>query len=242
MENKDITLSILIPVFNTEEYLEECIDSLLHQNLKDYEIIMINDGSTDSSKKIIHSYMEDYPFIRYYEQTNSGQGTARNVGIDHARGKYIYFMDSDDYLVEYKLNKLLNIVIEENLDGIFFEGEAFLHGNVEMKLQQFDYIRKKEYGCYSSGELLLSDFSLNNDLIVQPCLYIVKKSVLIDHNLYFPDKYKHEDEFFSVTLFLYLQKVCHVKEVVFRRRVRENSTMTNVNKTPSFVGYVHVLS
>src|SRR5699024_3919744 len=175
------------------------IDSILNQNLEDYEVIFINDGSTDSSKEIILSYKNKYPFMKYFEQTNQGQGTARNVGIEHSLGKYIYFMDSDDYLVAGQLNKMLMLANEDSLDGIFFDGQSFSHDNPEVKLVKPNYTRKKEYGLYSEGELLLSDLSLNNDLLISPCLYIIKKDLLIDNKLYFSDNYKHEDKNFTTT-------------------------------------------
>ena len=242
MNHKDeCLLSVIIPVYNTELYLEECLDSILEQKIEDYEILIVNDGSTDTSKDIILSYKAKYPFIRYFEQENSGQGTARNVGIDNARGKYIYFMDSDDYLAEGKLKEMLICADQNDLDAIFFDGKGFLHENPEKNMDRFNYKRSKEYGLFSQGELLLHEFSQNNEVIIQPCLYITKRRIIVDNKLYFPDHFKHEDEYFTVTLFLYINKCFHTNKDVFMRRVRANSTMTNPNKIPSFQGYVNVL-
>lgn len=242
MGSTKLILSIIIPVYNTELYLEECVESILKQNLEDFEIIFVNDGSNDNSKNIMLQYENRYHFVKYYEQKNAGQGVARNVGLRHAQGTYIYFMDSDDYLVAGKLREMLNKAIKKDWDAIFFDGESFEHEHPDKNIERFDYKRKKEYGFYTSGELLLHDLSRNDELIIQPCLYLVKKEVYEKHSLVFPEKHIHEDEFFTVTLFLYVNKVYHTSEIVFMRRVREHSTVTNKNKTPSFLGYVNVLS
>src|SRR5699024_11228741 len=93
-------ISIFIPVFNTGKYLSECLDSLLNQGLENYEIIIIDDGSTDNSAEIIEKYSNSYSNIINIYQKNNGQGSARNKGLKIAQGEYIYFMDSDDYLTK----------------------------------------------------------------------------------------------------------------------------------------------
>lgn len=240
VENK-MMLSIIIPVYNTELYLRECLDSILNQTIKGYEIIIINDGSVDGSKKIIMEYCKAFNNILYFEQENSGQGTARNIGIEKSSGKYLYFMDSDDYLVSGKLKEMLEFVNHENLDAVFFDGDSFLHERPEEKLQGFDYVRTKEYGRYESGEQLLASLSQRNEVIISPCLYIVKSDVIKENNLLFPDRIKHEDEYFTLSVFLYIKSCYHSKEIVFMRRLRQNSTMTNTNKIPSLNGYTKVL-
>ena len=94
----NITVSVIIPVYNTEKYLEECLKSVINQTLKVIEIICIDDGSTDNSPDILKEYSEKDGRIRIYSQTNKGQGAARNRGIDLAKGEYVYFIDSDDFM------------------------------------------------------------------------------------------------------------------------------------------------
>ena len=94
-----VKVSIIVPIYNTEKYLIKCLDSLVNQTLTDIEILLINDGSTDNSQKIIDEYVKKYPNIcRCFRQENSGQACARNVGINSARGDFIAFVDSDDYV------------------------------------------------------------------------------------------------------------------------------------------------
>lgn len=248
MGKTDLLLSIIIPVYNTELYLEECVESLLNQNLENFEIIFVNDGSTDNSKTIMLRYQEEYPYIHYFEQENAGQGKARNFGLQQAKGTYIYFMDSDDYLLPGALNKMLTKASADDLDAIYFNGKSFYPEQTDKNGEPITEDHKqatgfysKEYGFYSDGEQLLHDLSINNNLVIQPCLYLVKKEIYDIHELYFPENHIHEDQFVTVTLFLYVRNLYHTDEIVFMRRIRRQSSVTNQDKKPSFLGYVNVL-
>ena len=102
-------ISVVLPVYNVEEYLERCIDSIINQGIKetDYEIILVNDGSTDGSFDICRKYEKSLSCIRCYSQKNQGLSVARNTGISHAQGQYIMFVDSDDYIEKNCLFKKL---------------------------------------------------------------------------------------------------------------------------------------
>ena len=106
-------ISIIIPVYNTEQYLEQCIDSILNQTLKDIEIILINDGSTDKSYNILKKYEKKDSRIVVINQKNKGQGEARNIGIKIAKAPYIAFVDSDDFISPFMLQKLYIKIIRK---------------------------------------------------------------------------------------------------------------------------------
>lgn len=113
--------SIIIPMFNTEKYIGECLDSIMMQNFSDYEVIVVDDGSTDGSCEIVSRYIKGKLNINLLKQKNSGVSAARNLGIEKARGKYIIFVDSDDFLVNESLEFLKNTLLENNdLDMLFF--------------------------------------------------------------------------------------------------------------------------
>lgn len=120
-----IKLSIIVPVYNVENYLERCILSVLSQDIPhdDYEIIIINDGSTDNSYNIAKQLEKVHNNIRLFTQENKGPSTARNYGIDLAKGDYIWFVDSDDYIVECCLAQLLSVIAEKKLDILYFTFE-----------------------------------------------------------------------------------------------------------------------
>ena len=93
-----VKVSVIVPVYNVEKYIDKCLDSLVNQTLKDIEIIVVNDGSPDDSQQVIDMYVKKYPKkIKSYIKENGGQGSARNLGLEHAKGEYISFVDSDDY-------------------------------------------------------------------------------------------------------------------------------------------------
>lgn len=118
-----LKLSIIVPVYNTEKYLHRCIESLLDQDLSpdEYEIILIDDGSTDSSPKICDEYAEKYPQIKTSHQENRGVSTSRNLGIENAGGKYIAFVDSDDWVERKSLVQILNECERKNLDVCIYK-------------------------------------------------------------------------------------------------------------------------
>ena len=114
--NKEYKLSVIIPVYNVEEYLVETLDSVVNQTMDNYEIILVNDGSTDNSQSIIDDYAKRYENIVSIYQENSGPGKARNKGIDVSRGEYIIFVDSDDIIPRDALLKRYNHAIDNNAD------------------------------------------------------------------------------------------------------------------------------
>ena len=117
MEQSNIQISIIIPVYNTEKYIQKCIDSLYQQNLN-IEIIFIDDGSTDNSKEIINNYSKKDDRIKVLSQNNQGPAVARNLGLEVAQGNYIAFLDSDDWIENNSLEMLYNVAIEFDVDMI----------------------------------------------------------------------------------------------------------------------------
>ncbi len=114
-------VSIIIPVYNVEKYLKECLNSVVNQTLKEIEIICVDDGSTDNSLSILEEYAKKDNRINLLKQENSGAGAARNKGLDSARGEYIYFLDSDDFLELNAIEILYNQIAKNQADICFFK-------------------------------------------------------------------------------------------------------------------------
>lgn len=116
-------LSIIIPVYNTGKYLDDCLTSLLHQDIphEQYEIICVNDGSTDNSLEILNGYASDNENIQVIDQQNAGHAAARNVGLQAAQGRYVWFVDSDDYIDAGCLGFLLRILNENQIDFLMWD-------------------------------------------------------------------------------------------------------------------------
>lgn len=199
-------LSIIIPMYNASQYIERCINSIYHQglNVNEFEVIVINDGSTDNSLEIVKDYFTSYKNIRFFSQKNSGQGAARNLGIKHATGEYILFLDSDDFLLPQSINKILGIVKHVSCDVINFLMEVELPtGNVkESYLYHYDYDK-----IYSGKELLLRT-GIN---IGSACSSLYKRSFILRNNIFFPVDMKHEDVFFSYQIYTFASRVIFTK-------------------------------
>ena len=130
-------VSIIVPVYNVEKYLKRCLDSLVNQTLKDIEIICVNDGSTDGSLAILNEYVRNDDRIVVINQENSGQSVARNRGIDVAKGEYLGFVDSDDWVSEDYFERLHNSAIQNNAE-IAVGGIIRLHRFNRRKFLTFD--------------------------------------------------------------------------------------------------------
>lgn len=130
----ELLLSYIVPVFNTEPYLLRCLRSIVHQNLPDkaYEVLVVDDGSTDGSQALVQSFInQGHTQVRLLEQPNSGVSAARNLALDHARGAYVYFIDSDDFLMEGQMSTLLAQAVDEDLDVLVFNyNRADGEGNI----------------------------------------------------------------------------------------------------------------
>ena len=123
-------LSIIVPIYNMEKYLERCIESLIVQDVEDMEILLINDGSTDGSKNIINRYTEKYSFVKGYEKPNGGLSDARNYGIEKAAGEYIAFVDSDDYVAQNMYKTMLKKAYRQNYDIVVCDFEEIYPDHV----------------------------------------------------------------------------------------------------------------
>lgn len=179
-------VSIIIPVYNTEKHLRRCLESVTNQTVKDIEIIVINDGTTDNSESIINEYIKkENSLIKYYSKPNEGVAKTRNYGIEKANSDYILFVDSDDYIDENLIEKLMPY-INKNIDVIKFKLKRVNeNGNT---LENVDGpVFEKTTGSEAFNKLYSEDV-----LIDSPCVYLMKRNLFIDNNFKFNKTY-HED-------------------------------------------------
>ena len=235
---KEVKVSVIVPVYNVELYLKECLDTVVNQTLKEIEIIIVNDGSTDSSGKIIEEYANQYENIITVVQENHGLGHARNQGFRKASGEYIYFMDSDDKIDIDMLENLYNLAIHEKLDTILFDADVFCEEE-ELKdsTKNFNYVRKQQYTDVMDGITIMNKMIDNNDYKTSVCLRFISRTLLEELKINFLEGIIHEDEWFSFKTLLESKRVKHVPNQYFHRRVRSNSIMTARTRKRSFVGY-----
>jgi glycosyltransferase involved in cell wall biosynthesis len=186
-------LTIIVPVYNVEKYLGKCLDSLLDQDIpyKDYEIIIVNDGSNDSSLEVAKSYLNIFEdFIYLFTQENKGVGAARNVGIRQANGKYLFFIDSDDYIRPNCLRNLLNCAENEDLDILRYNYVA-VRDNGEI----FPKTRNSVSSIVYSENIVDGETFLANCLgwACYPWLFLFKTSLIKENHLIFIDNIYFED-------------------------------------------------
>jgi glycosyltransferase involved in cell wall biosynthesis len=190
IQGKNVFFSIIVPVYNVENYLKQCLDSILYQTYSDFEIILVNDGSTDSSPEICSFYQNISAKIILINKENGGLSDARNAGLKIAKGDYIIFTDSDDYWAGDQILKELNELIKiSNPDVVIHEESRFFSTN-DVKCKFNQKFLKEKSGDFKNEVLELIYY----DLYVG-CAWdkIVKRSILLDNELYFPLGRKSED-------------------------------------------------
>ncbi|MDR1969333.1 MAG: glycosyltransferase [Burkholderiaceae bacterium] len=222
-----LDISVIIPAFNIENYIAEALESALRQNPPFAKIIIVDDGSTDDTQKIIKKYND--PRIQYHYQENQGLGPARNAGIELAKTEYIYFMDGDDIL-ESGMTQHIQEQIDSTpcqLDAILFSAIDFDHDTGTISPFSVYYERKRP-GVYDSGRdaLFWSLRKKNNPAPVW--LYVFKKSILKKQPQLKFLNILHEDEIFTPDLLLRCGTTTISNKVLYRRRVRSGSIMTSV--------------
>ena len=221
-----VKISVILPVYNVAPYLDETFGSLINQSLKDIEIIAVNDGSTDQSEAIIRKYMQQDSRISYFYQENQGQSVARNLALQHATGKYIYMMDSDDILYDPNALQICYEYAEKNIaDFIFFDGDILQEEDAEHISWNYKRTKSLEEDKSYDGNSLLN---LMLDLRKHNCvvwLLLINHDYLNRLGLTFYPGIIHEDELFTTKLTLQSQKIYCLKKSFVKHRVRSASTM-----------------
>lgn len=189
MENKNPLFSIIVPIYNVENYLRECLDSVKSQTVTDFECIMVNDGSTDFSGDIATEYtLNDKRFIKL-TQENQGLSGARNTGIRNARGQYIVFLDGDDFFKSDALENLNTLIKKDCPDIIISSSIAYYEDSKSMIPREWTIPEKWS----TQGELLDIISNTKNFILAAWCI-VVQKEYLLKNNLMFYPGLKHEDE------------------------------------------------
>lgn len=225
-------VSVVIPVYNTSRYLKECLDSILSQTLSDIEVICIDDGSTDDSGSMLDAYAQADSRVRVIHQHNQGIAASRNTGMQHVRGSYVYFMDSDDILATNAFEELLTFAEERNTDIVFFGAESFFDEQfLSTRKTNYKgtlvYSRKAHYPWVASGQEMLVSLSKNDEYYCPIWIQFFRTDFLRNHQLSYFVGIQHEDELFSMMAILLAKRVACLDRMYFKRRIRSNSIMTS---------------
>ena len=233
-------VSVIIPVYNTEKYVRQAVESILLQTLKDIEIIIVNDGSTDGSMTILEELAAQDERIKLFSQENQGQSIARNFALQKVGGKYLYFMDSDDYLENDALELCFEKAESNNLDFVLFDAEILNPQDttaIDITYQRTQIM--DEESIYTGNELL-NLFIRKYIFTPSPCLSFINIAFLRQKNLSFYPGIIHEDQLFTCKLYLNANKVMCIAKPFFKRRFRSDSTMTNRFAWKNMRGYLTV--
>lgn len=210
-------VSIIIPVYNVEKYIDKCLHCLVNQTLKNIEIIIVNDGSPDNSQIIIDKYVEKYPNkIKSFIKENGGQGSARNFGLTKATGEYIGYVDSDDYIELDMYEKLYNKAKTKNYDIVSC-------GNYN--------VSENDGNKKTDNVLSIYNNKLENTMFGKIAVWnkIYKKEILLENNIEFKEKVWYEDLAFTIKAILNSKSFALVNEPLYNYLIRQGSTMNNSN-------------
>lgn len=235
---QEIKVSVVIPVYNVEKYLPQCLDSCINQTLKEIEIVCVNDGSTDKSLEILYSYAKKDPRIKVVTQSNQGAGAAKNLGASATKGEYLIFVDSDDWLEPNALNLLYEKIKTDNADIVFFNCFNYYEETERKDIYKFAdvyYSRFKEKPFSPSAA---SDIIFNaNGLTFK----IYKRKLWVDKDIKFSAHKFVEDSypFFKFLLNAETASVLNLPVYNYRRHV--NSSSSNPSKYISDIFDVYEL-
>ena len=207
-------ISIIIPVYNVEEYIERCLKSAIEQTIKETEIIIVNDGSTDKSKEKIEKYIkENKDKIIYLEKENGGLSSSRNYGLKYAKGEYVAFLDSDDYIEKEAYEQMYELAKKENSDMVQC---GFL----------WEYPNKKKKAVV---EICKNKKELMEKGRVEAWNKLIKREIIEKNDIKFPEGLRYEDMEFFYKLIPYLNKVSYINKDFIHYTQRQNSIANTQN-------------
>ena len=242
---KDI-ISVIVPVFNDEKRIARCIESVINQSYGDFELIIIDDGSQDSSSLIANSYAQDDKRIKIIKSTNKGPSIARNIGIKNSIGEFIFFLDSDDYLENDALKSLVIRIKDRNVDLVI--GDFFSINKIKIQSENSSYfsktvnLTKTETNKYVSFYLKRPN---KYPLFVYSWGRLFKASIIKKNNLFFNKELRtFEDVDFNFRYLIWVDKVCFVKKNILNHTIHNSylSEAMRIPENPSqFFGYKQAL-
>ena len=211
-----LKFSVIVPIYNAENYLSQCLTSIIEQSLKDIEIILVNDGSTDNSVAIIHQFIQKDKRILFETQDNSGPGIARNVGLKIAQGKYIAFVDGDDYLALNCLEKLYHALEKKQADILCFGAFGVRNKEYTVRVASpelsqnstqalISYLQYQHYATSCWTKAIRRDLLLKNKIVFENFLYA-------------------EDTLFCLWAFAYAKNIVSISEKLYYYRYTQDST------------------
>ena len=215
-----IKISLIIPVYNVEKYLEKCLSTCVNQDISidEYEIIIVNDGTKDNSLNIVYEFEQKYRNIKVYSQENQGLSAARNKGLSLAKGEYVWFIDSDDWIKTNCMRRITDLCRSNSLDALAISAANVIEDNIEKRSK---YITNE---IHSGKEVLRKGV-----MTVCAPFTIYKRSFLLEYELFFKQGIFHEDSEFTPRAYYFIKRILFLDDICYF--VRQNPT--SITRTPN---------
>lgn len=223
------SISVIIPVYNTEAYLKKCIESILNQDVEAVQYIFIDDGSTDNSYDVIRGYANEDDRFLVLKKENGGQSSARNLGLKYAEGKYIVFVDSDDYIEANVFAKIVSLMEEKDLDIL----HAYTIGVDGTEIQKLE-VQENESDIVSGRERLI-----RGEMKHTLCEHVYKNSLIKEHNILFLEGVCYEDMDFVLRTYVYAKRTMWSNLQYYYYVLRHSST-TQIFNVKKSIDYYNV--
>ncbi|TCT14028.1 glycosyl transferase family 2 [Natranaerovirga pectinivora] len=243
----DKMISVIIPMYNTESYIEECIQSLMDQTYINFEVFIIDDGSTDKSFQIAADKIKSDKRFNLIKQDNMGASTARNKGIMMSKGFFLYFLDSDDYIHKTTFEKCMREFEEKKVDLVIFDAicivdKVYLNKKQEKYEEKMSNFYDRSSIPQFKNVIMVNDFLrisfLENKFRGNSVLYMIKRNIITKNNIMFNEKITYyEDVLFLYKVIKHIKKVKYLSHKFYYRRLTGNSLMTS-NKNIEIVNDV----
>ncbi len=228
-------LSVILPIYNVEKYLNDCLNSVLMQTFKDYEIILVDDGSKDSCPQICDDFAKKHSNTKVIHKTNGGLSSARNAGFKMASGDYVYYLDSDDYLLNNDFFNKLYEAAKTKPDFIIFKHIRFFENQNKFSDCSYDYNISKKSFPHTVMELVKNDAFFG-----MAWIKIVKREILLKYNLIFIDGLLGEDMPWNFDLYLNSKSISLLNSVEYVYRQRDNS-ITTTTKLKNLTDFIYII-
>ena len=241
-------LSIVIPIYNVKEYLSICLNSIINSiDKKNVEILLIDDGSNDGSESLVDYYDNKFNFIKGFHKTNGGLSDARNYGLIQSVGEYVIFIDSDDFVDSSKFKRILNKLNHFHGDVLLWDAQIVNKEGEFINTSENNYYSHmglEEGKKYSGLDVVMYQLDNHNDFVTTVWLAAYNREFLISNQLWFERNLLHEDELWSIKIFLNANVIEYVKERMYLYRQRMGSIMKkkDFDKSKNILDLIYIYS
>ena len=242
-EDVAAAVTIIVAAYDCEDYIGECLESLKGQTWEDFEVIVVDDASTDATAAAARTCVADDARFSVLERAvNGGPGAARNAALDRARGEYVMYVDADDMLESDGLRKLIDQARRQNLDELHFSAQSFYEDSSAMQVMCEDFSGRESFDGVASGPELFTFFSDRGQYFSQGALRMIRRELLEREGIRFPEGIIHEDVLYGFLAMAASKRSSFLNEPIYLRRQRAGSIMGARRRTvDSVIGHLAVI-